>query len=229
MEKRVQMAEWFQEHPNVIERLWFSDEAHFWLCGHVNSHNAVHWGRERPDKVISKPLHSEKVTVWAAMHKGQKLIGPFFFEDENEKSVSISSETYIKTALKPFWNTLGRRKDIKKETEWFQQDGATPHTSRDSMAWLQRHFPGRHVSNKAVVSWAPHSPDLSPLDFMLWGHLKSKVYVNKPDTIQNLKAAIRKEMKGITVGMVDRTIDHLQRTRLRTVIQRSGRHFEHLV
>jgi len=46
-----------------------------------------------------------------------------------------------------------------------------------------------------IQSWAawlsdearPHSLDLTPLDFMLWGYLKSKVCVNKPDTIRIMK------------------------------------------
>ena len=52
----------------------------------------------------------------------------------------------------------------------------------------------------------PHSPDLSPPDFMLWGHLKSKVYETNPSTIQQLKAAISEEMRRVSVDMVDRTI-----------------------
>ena len=70
------MAQWLQENPEVCERTWFSDEAHFWLCGHVNSRNAVYWSDKRPDKVLHKPLHSTKVTVWAAMRQGQPPIGP---------------------------------------------------------------------------------------------------------------------------------------------------------
>jgi hypothetical protein len=174
------------------------------------------------------PLHSKKVTVWAAVRKGQKPIGPFFFEDENEATVTVNSETYMDVTLKPFWRILGKRRAIERDTEWFQQDGATPHTSRNSLAWLQQHFPGRHVSSKTTIPWAPHSPDLSPLDYMLWGYLKSKVYVNKPDTIQSLKAAIKKEMQRVSVAMIDRTIEDLQHTRLPSIIQRSGRHFEHL-
>lgn len=29
-------------------------------------------------------------------------------------------------------------------------------------------------------NWPPRSYDLRPLDFLLWGYLKSKVYTNKP-------------------------------------------------
>ena len=227
-QRRVEMAEWFEQHPEILENVWFTDEAHFWLSGQVNSHNAVHWGRNRPDEVMHKPLHSKKVTVWAAMRKGQPLIGPFFFEDENENTVSVTSERYIDTALKPFWAALVRL-GVDRDEEWFQQDGATPHTARASLDWLERHFPGRHISLKTDVPWAPHSPDLSPLDFMLWGHLKSKVYRDRPATLQALKAAIEVEMRLVTVDQISRTVDHLQHVRLPLIRNRCGAHLEHLL
>ena len=59
-EKRVTMCEWF---CNVLENdvIWFSDEAHFLLSGHVNSKNNVFWGSKVPDEVLQRPLHSVKV------------------------------------------------------------------------------------------------------------------------------------------------------------------------
>ena len=136
MEKRVKMAQWFQENPEVCERTWFSDEAHFWLCGHVNSRNAVYWSDKRPDIVLHKPLHSTKVTVWAAMRQGQPPIGPFFFEDENEEAVTITAERYINLALTPFWEAIRHLPGIHVKEQWFQQDGATPHTANATMMWL---------------------------------------------------------------------------------------------
>ena len=83
---------------------------------------------------------------------------------------------------------------------------------------------------KTANPWAPHSPDLTLLDFMLWGYLKSKVYAGKPDTERSLKEAIRTEIKKISVAMiVNRTIDNLQHTRLPAVIRCYGGHFEHVI
>ena len=62
------------------------------------------------------------------------------------------------------------------------------------MAWLQEHFPGRLISLKAEVEWAPHSPDLSPLDFFLWGYIKDRVYKEKPRTTEALKTVITAEV-----------------------------------
>ena len=62
---------------------------------------------------------------------------------------------------------------------------------------------------------------------MMWGNLKSKVYINKPDSIQSLNAAIKNEMQRIPVTMIDSTIEDLSNTRLLAVIKRSGHHFEY--
>ena len=94
-------------------------------------------------------------------------IGPFFFEDENEESVTVNTKNYIDEALKPFWQVLGRRWNIQRDQEWFQQDGTTRHTSEISLAWVQEHFNERQSSSAIIISiktansWAPHSPEQS--------------------------------------------------------------------
>ena len=96
--KRLEMAEWFAEKteksPNWIRRVWFSDEAHFKLSGCVNSKNAIHWGSEKPDQVLQKPLHSVKCTAWVAIsHSG--IVGPFWFEDSNGKTETVNTQRYL--------------------------------------------------------------------------------------------------------------------------------------
>lgn len=58
-EKRVTMCEWFcnvlENDGNFLEKVWFSDEAHFLLSGHVNSKNNVFWGSEVPDSASEAP------------------------------------------------------------------------------------------------------------------------------------------------------------------------------
>ena len=45
MEKRAVMCQWFEnkieEDPDFLDDVWFSDEAHFLLSGHVNSKNKL--------------------------------------------------------------------------------------------------------------------------------------------------------------------------------------------
>ena len=73
---------------------------------------------------------------------------------------------------------------------WFQQDGATAHTARPTVALLHKTF-----CVYLILTRPPCSLDLTALDFFLWGYLKGKVYANKPRTIQELKANIREKVK----------------------------------
>ena len=194
----------------------------------MNSHNAIHWGTEKPDEVLNRPLHSKKVTVWIAMRHGAGVIGPFFFEDEDGAATTINSARYISTALEPFWKHLQEMfKNCNRE--WFQQDGAAPHTAREALDWLNGHFPSQHISLKAAVQWAPRSPDLNPLDFFMWGFLKDRVYSGKPATTDELKTAIVQEVARMPREHVNKAIAHLRDVRLPLVKKRRGAHVEHLL
>ena len=43
---------------------------------------------------------------------------------------------------------------------WFQQDGATSHTAKQSMAAVQELFGNRVISRFGDIPWPPRSPDL---------------------------------------------------------------------
>ncbi|GFX11886.1 transposable element Tc3 transposase [Trichonephila clavipes] len=66
---------------------------------------------------------------------------------------------------------------------WFQQDGATCHTARDTIDLLKDTFGDRLISRFGPVNWPPRSCDLTPLDYFLWGYVKSLVYADKPQTL----------------------------------------------
>ncbi|KDR19265.1 hypothetical protein L798_06685, partial [Zootermopsis nevadensis] len=52
------------------------------------------------------------------------------------------------------------------------EDGAPPHWGLQIRAYLDRAFPGRRIGRDDPVPWPPRSPDITPLDFFLWGHDK---------------------------------------------------------
>jgi len=193
MRKRVIMCQWFCDKIDAVsdflDNVWFSDEAHFMLSGHVNSKNNIFWGSTPPEHCLQRPLHSVKCTAWVAISK-HGITGPFWFEDDNERSVTINTEQYVQV-LGKFWTALGRRRGVVRVLQWFKQDGASPHTSNESLAWLQQCFPDRLKSRRCDPQWSPHSPDLNPPDCHMWGYLMDRVYGNNPLTILHLKAAIR--------------------------------------
>ena len=88
--------------------------------------------------------------------------------DDKERSVTINTERCVQV-LRKFWTALGRRRGVVRVLQSIQQDGATPHTPNESLAWLQQRFPDRLISRRCDPQWSPHSPDLNPPDFFKWG------------------------------------------------------------
>ena len=106
---------------------------------------------------------------------------------------------------------------------WSQQDGATAQTANESMTTVRNMFPGHLISRFGDVPWPPCSPDLSTCDFFLWEYLKSCVYAHKPGTLNDLKEAIRQEIRPIDRQLLARVMDDFKR-RLENFIQSGGRH-----
>jgi len=64
---------------------------------------------------------------------------------------------------------------------YFQHDGA-PHFSRGVRNFLNYLFPGRWIGRGGPHNWPARSPDLSPLDYCVWGWMKELVYSVKVGT-----------------------------------------------
>jgi hypothetical protein len=59
----------------------------------------------------------------------------------------------------------------------FMHDGAPTHFSFIAHRYLNWKFPAWWIGRGGPIAWPPRSPDLSPQDFYLQGHLKSLVYL----------------------------------------------------
>ena len=116
---------------------------------------------------------------------------------------------------------------VNTEEIWFQQDGATAHTARASMTVVRQMFLQHVVSRFGDAPWPPRSPDLSACDFFLWGYLKSKVYVRKPCTVDDLKVSIREEIATVPQEMLVNVMQNFEE-RLRTRV-RQGRHLSDII
>jgi len=108
---------------------------------------------------------------------------------------------------------------------YFQQNGATSHTSHASMAEIQSFF-GDRVISKGLRP--PRSPDLTPPDYFLWGYLKGRVYQNKPRTTDALKANITEEIQAVTADVLASTSQNMAR-RVQSCLDANGGHFQHIL
>ena len=54
--------------------------------------------------------------------------------------------------------------------------------------------------------WSPHSPDLNPCDFFLWGYLKSKAHKPLPSNLDKLKGRIESECSIQPLDLIQRAV-----------------------
>lgn len=204
--KRREFVNWFLEmernDTNFHRDIIFSDEAHFHMNGYVNKQNCRYWGLDNPQQIEEREMHPQRVTVWCGFWSGG-IIGPFFFEDDNGNALTVNGERYrsmINERLFPVLEGM----DINRM--WFQQDGATCHTARQTIHLLQEKFGHRILSRNGDQNWPARSCDLTPLDFFLWGYVKSVVYENKPRNTQELKEEIGRVISEIDPEMCERVL-----------------------
>lgn len=202
-------------------KIWFTDEAHFWMSGYVNKQN-YRWAKENPRIGRSTSMKPQRVTAWCAI-SSSGVIGPFFFEQ------NVTGSRYRDMLESEFIPTAQGMGCVRGW--WFMQDGARPHRTTEVFDYLDEHFSGRVIGLDyesrygGGMDWPLYSPDLNPCDFFLWGYLKDRIYRNEPSTIEDLKAKIVQECHTISVDTFSKVIGGFKR-RLAAVIEQEGLHVE---
>lgn len=215
---RVRYCRWFNENLNnndVLDLTYFTDEAWFHLTGYVNSQNYRTWATENPHTYIETSLHPLKIGVWVAISR-RRIIGPIFFRE------TINAQRYQTLILEHF---LEQVHDDELQHGYFQQDGATAHTARASLEFLREFYDDRLVSQGL---WPARSPDLTPCDYFLFGHIKNNVFKNRLHTIDELQEAIEREIRNVTVDQLQNVFENMKR-RVHVCLEAQGNHFEHLL
>lgn len=225
-EKRLEFAKVMLKQFDNFNNILFTDEAHFHLSGPLNRQNYRFYSEENPRNILETGLHPKKCTAWVGL-ASWGVIGPFFFEDDGGKTTIVDSDGYLQM-LRGYLTTELQKQQGHNRRTWFQQDGAPPHRTKRVMEHLQQMFPQRVISLGGDITWPPRSPDLNPLDFFLWGYLKSKVYNNNPTTIDQLKANIQTEIDGISNVMLKRVCLNFEK-RLKECKKRKGHHLEDVI
>ncbi|GFV63903.1 putative transposable element [Trichonephila clavipes] len=190
--------------PDFHKRILFSNEAHFWLNGYVNKQNCRIWSEANSQVYVETPLHPEKLTVWCALWAGG-IIGPYVFKNDEAHNVTVNGDRY-RAMITNFIIPELNNHDVQEL--WFQQDGATCHTARATIDLLKDTFGDRLISCFEPVNWPPRSRDLTPLDYFLWGYVKSLVYADKPQTLDHLEDNIRRVIADIRPQMLEKVIEN---------------------
>lgn len=208
-----------QQDPLFYRKIIWTDECTFTNNGIFNRNIHRYWSQENPRFVIENHFqHRFSVNVWCGL-LGDRLIGPFFIDG------TLNQVKYHQLLTEDFESFLDELPLATLRDTHFQQDGATPHNARINVDWLNRNFNERWIGTYGPIRWPARSPDLTPLDFWLWGYLQDRVYLQMPETIDVLKNKIRTACREIPDYLVlNATYGVIRRCRL--CVEHDGRQFE---
>lgn len=225
--KRLDFCESMEQKirdPNFLKNVCFSDESTFHLTGYVNRHNCRYWCEENPNEHVAahtqRPL---KRNVWAGI-LANEVIGPFFIDGNLDGPKYILLLHY---QIVPALQASAARQNIPWNDVIFQQDGAPAHFARLVRDYLDLIFPNRWIGRNGPMEWPPRSPDLTPLDFFLWGFLKDRVFRTTCETIQEMEDRIIENCLIPDEDMFIRVRESFGE-RLFLCMDQEGKQFEHL-
>lgn len=224
-ERRLRFARWIIMESNANDgfskTILFTDEAKFTNNGMFNRKNHIQWAQENPHITVERrDQYAFSINVWCGI-LDTRIIGPYFYEP------NLNSERYLsflRNELEEMLDDLPL--NFIQNLNYFQHDGAPAHNGLIVSNYLQERF-NNWIGNRGPIAWPPRSPDLTPLDFFLWGAIKDKVYKEKPRSLEELKNNIRIAIQQIRHSSLVKVQKEVLR-RCQMCVQNNGGHFEAL-
>ena len=78
-----------------------------------------------------------------------------------------------------------------------------------------------------ATDFPSRSPDLTPLDFYLWGILKNTVYATKPQALKKLRDQVENAINDIPLAPIQTVYRSVRRRCCECTVAEGG-HFEHV-
>jgi hypothetical protein len=223
--RRLEFAVWAADKlrdRDFFSRVLFCDEATFSNVVSMNKQNSRYWAIENPRWMCQVPhQHQWRLNVWCGI-LGNHVIGPYFFD-------AILTGPIYSEFLRNVLPTLLEDVPLEiRQNMWFQHDGAPPHGTIACTNYLNLKFANKWIGLRGPVAWPARSPDLTPLDYFLWGRVKDLVYARAPTTQEDMRRRIVDACASITAEEL-RNVRNSLANRIHWCIDVEGAHFEHLM
>lgn len=224
-ERRLQYCQWFMNNWNVNNNfnklILFSDESRFTNLGMFNRNNLRYWATEN-HHLFREGGFQERfgINVWLGV-LGTRIVGPVFFNE------ALTADEYLNILVNVVDNFVDDLPLAVSNNVLYQQDGAPAHNARLCVDHLNASFGRNWIGTNGPVRWPARSPDLTPLDFFYWPHIKENVYATPIDSLIDLQNKILRAINNIShiqkENVVRKIVEKYQRC-----IEQGGGHFEHL-
>lgn len=229
--RRLRFAHWFRNacrNNRFLFNAVVGDEASFGMNGKVSTQNVRMYAPkgEPPAHNFDRRNDRRKVNVWAAICGNGTILGPYFFDG------NVNGRRYLDMINNFAVPGLGRSYGVNigdnaaHHLLWIQ-DGATCHRTIPVRQRISQVFGQRVVALGHDVEWPARSPDLTPCDFFLWGHIKQKVFATPPDSVENLRERITNAVNNLRQNpeFIRNSMREMQR-RAQKCIDNQGQHVE---
>lgn len=225
-QRRVEFCENFlieaQEDENFLQRIIWTDEAKFCQRGVFNRRNRHFYARENPHMVLEVENQRKfSLNVFCMLMDNRFW---YFIYNEN-----LNGDRYIdiiRNVVEEFVDDLPLR---VADSCWYQMDGAPAHSTRAVDEKLTELFRDRWWGNKGPRLWPPRSPDLTPVDYYLWGRIKELVYATPIDNENDLRLKITAAFENLQPGEIKQATSHSVQNRILECLNQNGAHIEHLL
>ena len=203
---------------DLIDLTYFSDEARFHLFGYVNSQNTRMWSSENPHFFVEFTLHPQKIGVWLTVSR-RRIVGPIFFHD------TVTAHRYRNNILNPFVEQLF---DDELRFGYFQQDGATAHTTAETINYLRNFFDDRLISFRTDIEFPTRLPCLTVMDYFIFPHLKNNIFKTPVKNLEQLQERIIQECGNISPEMLVNAFENMKR-RVNLCLEYGGGQFQQFI
>lgn len=245
-ERRLEYCNWFlgklQDDPNFPSKIIYSDESRFTNLGLFNRNNKRYWSQENLH-LMTEGNFQERFgfNCWLGVI-GDRILGPIIFEGH------LTGERYLNFLENEIDQLIDNLPLANYVDIFFQQDGAPPHNTREVTRYLNTRFGQQWIGNGGPIRWPARyffsciyftflislishfylrSPDLTPLDFFIWGTIKDEVYDTPSATQQELEAKVRAAIARISPQQLRNTV-RATVEKITFCRDQQGGHFEHL-
>ena len=225
LEKRRQFCTWFLEEyerdPDFLNRILWTDEAAFKTKERRNRQNHRHWSDHNPHVTAPAPLEKSSLMVWAGIQT-TGVEGPYVFEG------NVTGDSYRQLLEQEVLPSLEDQVEDLDTLLW-QQDGAPPHFANEVRNLLDEKFE-QWIGRGGPIPWPPRSPDLTPLDYSVWGIVKETVRKDGPENDDELLAMVESALAKLNNNpdLCERICESMVK-RCRLCLEMGGGHFEQLL
>ncbi len=164
---------------------------------------------------ILSQKHPASAMMMGVITSDGKKMPPLWFP----QGLKINKEVYInamETVVKPWINAT-----YPNGGYVWQQDSAPAHMSKKCQKWCKANL----AAFWPWTMWPPSSPDLSPMDYAVWGELNRKVCSITQPSVEALKAAVEREWAAMSPEFIISSCRAFI-PRINKMLHVAGGHFE---